>query len=87
METGVRSRRKITQGYVVSDKMDKTCVIAVERYIPHPLYKKYIKRTKKFMVHDPNNESHVGDVVRVMETRPLSRHKRWRLIEIVKKAK
>lgn len=87
MEAGLRGKRKVTQGYVVSDKMDKTRVIAVERYIQHPLYKKYIKRTKKFMIHDPNNESHLGDFVRVMEARQLSRRKRWRLIEIVKKAK
>ncbi|HDI51264.1 30S ribosomal protein S17 [candidate division KSB1 bacterium] len=87
METGVRGKRKIIQGYVVSDKMDKTRVIAVERYIQHPLYKKYVKRTKKFMIHDPSNESQMGDLVKVIEVRPLSRRKRWQLLEVVEKAK
>jgi len=82
-----RGRRKTITGIVSSDKMDKSRVIVVERRVKHPLYKKYVKKTSKFMMHDENNESHVGDTVRIMETRPLSRRKRWRLVEIVEKAK
>ncbi|RPI00068.1 MAG: 30S ribosomal protein S17 [Calditrichaeota bacterium] len=67
--------------------MEKSRVIAVERRVMHPLYKKYVKRTSKFMAHDEKNESHIGDTVKIMETRPLSRHKRWRLVEIVERAK
>jgi len=74
-------------GKVVSDKMDKTIVVAVENRVPHPLYKKIIKRTYKLKAHDENNECGVGDRVRVMETRPLSKEKRWRLVEIIEKAK
>ena len=82
-----RGRRKVRIGKVVSDKMDKSRVVAVERYIQHPLYKKYIRRTTKFMAHDENNESREGDIVRIMETRPLSKRKRWRIVEIVERAK
>lgn len=85
--TDERGTRKNKIGTVVSDKMNKSRVIAVKRYLKHPLYGKFIRKTSKFMVHDENNESHVGDVVKIMETRPLSRKKRWRLIEIVEKAK
>ncbi len=85
--TESRKRRRVIQGVVVSDKMDKTRVVQIERLVKHPLYKKYIKRSRKFMMHDENNETRVGDVVRMMETRPLSRHKRWRLVEIVERAK
>ncbi len=82
-----RGRRKVRVGKVVSDKMDKSRVVAVERYIQHPLYKKYIRRTSKFMAHDENNESREGDIVRIMETRPLSKRKRWRIVEILERAK
>ena len=81
------SSRKTRVGKVVSDKMDKTIVVAVENRVPHPLYKKIIKRTYKLKAHDENNECGVGDRVRVMETRPLSKDKRWRLVEIIEKAK
>jgi len=81
------SSRKTRAGKVVSDKMDKTIVVAVETRVPHPLYKKIIKRTYKLKAHDENNECRIGDRVRVMETRPLSKDKRWRLVEIIEKAK
>ena len=81
------SSRKTRVGKVVSDKMDKTIVVAVEDRVAHPLYKKIIKRTYKLKAHDENNECRIGDRVRVMETRPLSKDKRWRLVEIVEKAK
>ena len=74
-------------GKVVSDKMDKTIVVAIVDNVQHPLYKKIIKRTMKLKAHDENNECHVGDIVRVMETRPLSKDKRWRVVEIIEKAK
>ena len=74
-------------GIVVSDKMDKTVVVAVERLVQHPLYKKAVKKTVKFKAHDENNEAHVGDVVEIMQTRPLSKDKRWRVVEILEKAK
>ncbi len=83
-ETG---KRKVRSGRVVSDKMDKTGVVAVERVTRHPLYGKIIRRTKKYKFHDENNESRVGDVVRIMETRPLSKDKRWRLVEIMQRSK
>jgi small subunit ribosomal protein S17 len=79
--------RKTRTGKVISDKMDKTIVVAVEDRVAHPLYKKIIKRTYKLKAHDENNECGVGDTVRVMETRPLSKDKRWRLVEIIEKAK
>lgn len=82
-----RGARKTRIGMVVSDKMDKTAVVAVERLIKHPVYKKYIKRTTKFKAHDQKNECHVGDVVKIIETRPLSKTKRWRVVEILEKAK
>jgi small subunit ribosomal protein S17 len=72
-------------GVVVSDKMDKTVVVAVERHVQHPLYKKYIKRTKKYHAHDEKNECRVGDVVEIEETRPLSKTKRWRVVKIIKR--
>ncbi|MDR1217769.1 MAG: 30S ribosomal protein S17 [Oscillospiraceae bacterium] len=81
------SSRKTRTGKVVSDKMDKTIVVAVEDRVAHPLYKKIIKRTYKLKAHDEKNECGVGDRVLVMETRPLSKDKRWRLVEIVEKAK
>lgn len=85
-EVVTRGRRKVRIGKVVSDRMDKTVVVAVERIMRHPLYGKTVKRTKKFHVHDENNECRVGDVVEIMETRPLSRTKRWRVSRMVQKA-
>ena len=82
-----RNLRKTRVGKVVSDKMDKTIVVAVEDNVRHPLYNKIVKRTYKLKAHDENNECGVGDKVRVMETRPLSKDKRWRLVEIMEKAK
>lgn len=82
-----RGRRKIRTGLVVSDKMDKTVLIKVDRKMRHPLYKKIVRRSSKLAVHDEGNEAHVGDTVRVMETRPLSKTKRWRIVEIVERAK
>ncbi len=81
-----KNQRKVRTGVVVSDKMDKTITVAVERLMRHPLYGKTIKRTKKFKAHDENNECKVGDIVTIMETRPLSRDKRWRLVKIIRKA-
>lgn len=82
-----RNLRKVRTGKVVSDKMDKTIVVAVEDHVKHPLYKKIVKRTYKLKAHDENNECRIGDTVKVMETRPLSKEKRWRLVEILEKAK
>ena len=82
-----RNLRKTRTGKVISDKMDKTIVVAVENNVKHPLYKKIIKRTYKLKAHDEKNECKTGDRVRVMETRPLSRDKRWRLVNIIEKAK
>ena len=82
-----RNLRKTEVGRVVSNKMDKTVVVAIEDSVKHPLYKKVIKRTVKLKAHDENNECSIGDRVRVMETRPLSKDKRWRLVEIIEKAK
>ncbi len=82
-----RGIRKTRVGVVVKNKMDKTIVVAIERKVAHPLYRKYFKKTNKLMAHDEKNECSVGDVVKVMETRPLSKHKHWRLVEIVEKAK
>ena len=81
------SSRKTRTGLVVSDKMDKTVVVAIADRVAHPLYKKIIKRTYKLKAHDANNECNIGDTVRVMETRPLSKDKRWRVVEIIEKAK
>ena len=82
-----RNLRKTRVGKVVSDKMDKTIVVAIEDNVKHPLYKKIVKRTYKLKAHDENNECNIGDRVKVMETRPLSKDKRWRLVEIIEKAK
>jgi small subunit ribosomal protein S17 len=82
-----RNERKVRVGKVVSDKMDKTIVVAIEELIQHKLYKKSVKRTVKFKAHDENNEAQVGDKVSIMETRPLSKEKRWRLVQVVEKAK
>lgn len=85
MET--RNARKERIGVVVSNKMDKSIVVRVERRLKHPKYGKFVKRSTKFMAHDEKNECQIGDVVRIMETRPLSRMKRWRLVEIIERAK
>lgn len=82
-----RANRKVRTGKVMSDKMDKTIVVGVETFISHPLYGKQVKRTTKFKAHDENNECNIGDKVKIMETRPLSKQKRWRLVEIIEKAK
>lgn len=82
-----RNLRKVRQGVVVSDKMDKTIVVAVRWKEKHPLYGKFIAKTKKYHAHDETNECHEGDTVRIMETRPLSKSKRWRVIDIVERAK
>lgn len=82
-----RAQRKDFIGKVVSNKMDKSITVAVERRIRHPLYGKFVKKTTKFMAHDQENTCSIGDMVRIMEVRPLSRHKRWRLVEIVEKVK
>ncbi len=86
-ESVVRNARKVREGLVVSDKMDKTIVVAVEQRVKHSLYGKVMTKTLRLKAHDENNEAGAGDRVRVMETRPLSATKRWRLIEIVEKAK
>ena len=82
-----RGRRKVRTGVVVSDKMDKTVLVRVDRKVRHPLYRKTVARSNKLAAHDENNDAHVGDTVRVMETRPLSKTKRWRLVEVVQRAK
>ena len=86
MSENTRAFRKTRIGQVVSDKMDKTIVVAIEDSVQHPLYKKTMKRTYKLKAHDENNECGIGDTVKVMECRPLSKDKRWRLVEIIKKA-
>lgn len=85
-ETG-RTARKVRQGTVVSDKMEKTVVVAIERRVPHPVYGKMVTRTKRLKAHDEANSAKVGDTVRIVETRPLSKDKRWRLLEIVERAR
>ena len=82
-----RNLRKTRVGKVVSDKMDKTIVVAIEDHVKHPLYKKIVKRTYKLKAHDEENTCHIADTVKVMETRPLSKDKRWRLVEVVERAK
>lgn len=82
-----RALRKTRVGVVVSNKMDKTITVAIERRVPHPLYKKYFKKTTKLMAHDEKKECGIGDKVKIMEVRPLSKIKRWRLVQIVEKAK
>jgi small subunit ribosomal protein S17 len=84
---GQRSDRKVRTGVVVSDRMDKTVIIRIESQKRHPLYGKTVRRSSRLAAHDEGNEAHVGDVVRVMETRPLSKSKRWRVVEIVEKAR
>jgi small subunit ribosomal protein S17 len=82
-----RNRRKIRVGQVVSDRMDKTVVVSIERLVKHPVYGRYVRRRSKFKVHDEQNACKVGDVIRFMETRPISKDKRWRFVEFVERAK
>jgi small subunit ribosomal protein S17 len=86
-KTAERNLRKTRTGVVRSNKMDKTITVAVERRVKHPIYGKFVKKTTRFHAHDEKNECTVGDIVKIMETRPLSKTKRWRLVEIVEKAK
>lgn len=85
--TEVRNRRKLRSGKVVSDRMDKTLVVSIERLVKHPVYGRYVRKRSKFKVHDEKNECRIGDVIRFMETRPLSKDKRWRFVEFVERAK
>ncbi|HAM16382.1 MAG TPA: 30S ribosomal protein S17 [Eggerthellaceae bacterium] len=87
MAEETRNSRKVRQGVVVSDANDKTIVVQIKERKAHPIYKKMMTTTKKFHAHDENNEAHIGDTVRIMETRPLSKMKRWRLVDIIEKAK
>jgi small subunit ribosomal protein S17 len=87
METETRNLRKQKVGVVTSNKMNKSIVISVERKLPHPIYGKYVKKSNTFMAHDENNECGIGDTVRISETRPLSKLKRWRMVEILERAK
>ncbi|MBL7870012.1 MAG: 30S ribosomal protein S17 [Cyclobacteriaceae bacterium] len=87
METAARNLRKEKVGKVVSNKMTKSITIAIDRKVKHPIYGKFMNQTTKFMAHDEKNEAGIGDTVRIMETRPTSKNKRWRLVEIIEKAK
>jgi len=87
METIERNLRKTKIGLVTSNKMDKTVTVQVERKVKHPLYKKFVKKTSRFHAHDEKNECSIGDIVKIMETRPLSKLKRWRLVEVLEKVK
>ncbi|EIM78634.1 30S ribosomal protein S17 [Nitritalea halalkaliphila LW7] len=87
MATTERNLRKERIGKVVSNKMEKSITVAVERRMKHPIYGKFVAKTTKFMVHDENNDCNIGDVVKISETRPLSKNKRWRLVEIIERAK
>lgn len=87
VEEKTRGKRKLRVGKVVSTKMQKSISVMIEKTVKHPMYKKYYKKTSKFMAHDENNECNVGDVVKIMETRPYSKNKRWRLVEVLEKAK
>ncbi len=85
--TAARNARKVRVGLVVSDKMDKTITVAIERQVKHPIYGKFIKKTTKLHAHDETNDANAGDTVRIQETRPLSKTKRWRLVEVVERAR
>jgi small subunit ribosomal protein S17 len=87
IQTEERGRRKVRTGVVVSDAMDKTVLVRIDRQVRHGLYQKTVRRSSKFAAHDETNDAHVGDTVRVMETRPISKSKRWRVVEIVERAK
>ena len=86
MNIEAKSRKKVRTGKVVSNKANKTIVVSIERQVAHPIYKRYFKQTKKIMAHDENNECNIGDTVKVIESRPLSARKRWRLVEIIARA-
>ena len=86
-QTASRSARKTRTGKVVSDKMEKTVVVSIERRVQHPVYGKMVRRTKRLKAHDENNDAKTGDTVRIMETRPMSKDKRWRVVEIVERAR
>lgn len=86
-EAAERNARKVRVGLVVSDKMDKTITVAIERQVKHPIYGKFVKKTTKLKAHDETNDAHAGDTVRIQETRPLSKTKRWRLVEVVERAR
>ncbi len=86
-ESAIRHRRKVRVGLVVSDKMDKTVVVQIEELRPHRIYRKVLRQQRRLQAHDEHNQAHAGDRVRVMETRPLSRSKRWRVVEVVEKAR
>ena len=86
-QTLTRAARKTRTGIVVSDKMEKTVVVSIERRVQHPVYGKMVRRTKRLKAHDENNDAKTGDTVRIMETRPMSKDKRWRLVEIVERAR
>ena len=85
--TELKTKGKVVQGLVASNKADKTITVLIERRLPHPTYGKYFKRSKKFMAHDPNNDANIGDVVKIVECRPVSKRKTWKLIEIVERKK
>ncbi|KXK42172.1 MAG: 30S ribosomal protein S17 [Chitinophagaceae bacterium] len=85
--TNIRGRRKTRIGIVTSNKMEKSITVSIERKEKHPMYGKFVKKTKKFMAHDEKNECNIGDLVKIMETRPLSKNKCWRLIEVIEKVK
>lgn len=87
MEQVQRGARKERVGVVVSDRMEKSITVAIKRQVKHPIYGKFVKKTTKLMAHDEQNDAHVGDTVRIMETRPLSKNKRWRLLEVLERAK
>jgi small subunit ribosomal protein S17 len=87
VSTETRNRRKLRMGKVVSDRMDKTVVVSIERLVKHPVVGRYVRKRSKFKVHDEKNECRVGDVIRFMETRPMSKDKRWRFVEFVERAK
>lgn len=82
-----RNLRKMRVGKVISDKMDKSITVSVERFLKHPIYGKFVRSSSKFAVHDENNDANAGDTVRIMETRPISKRKRWRLVEVIERAK
>ncbi|MEM7369247.1 MAG: 30S ribosomal protein S17 [Bacteroidota bacterium] len=86
-EAITRNLRKVRIGKVISDKMEKSIVVSVERRVKHPIYGKFVKKTSTFLAHDENNECGIGDTVRIMETRPMSKRKRWRMVEIIERAK
>lgn len=87
VENQIQSQKRVLVGKVTSNKADKTIIVAVVKQVAHPLYRKYYKKTKKFMAHDEQNECNIGDTVRIRESRPLSARKRWNLLEVVEKAK